>query len=176
MPQKYIGHVQTVLTILRSVGVTLKLKSRFFAKTIHFSEHVVRPRRFELLSQTIDAIHGLKSRLNSTTFLIFLRVCNVIRKVVPNFACVGLPLIAELRKDCLAIFESLNENGLRSVNLPKNVLVPSPVLTLSKNAVDMTPDTDACGFQIGCVLLQQQLDSKTDIIGYRSRSHIGAKL
>lgn len=61
-PDKRIGHVCKVLTLLCNVGVTLKLKKRkVLIETIDFLGYVIRPRHLGISSHTTDAKHGLKA-------------------------------------------------------------------------------------------------------------------
>lgn len=52
----------------------------------------------------------------------------------------------------------------------KKSLVSPPVLVLSDSTGHLTPDTDACDVQFGCVLLQEQPGNTAKRIEYRSRS------
>ena len=55
-------------------------------------------------------------------------------------------------------------------------LVKTPILTLPKANRPLILDTDACDHQLGCVLLQQQEDSKTWLpLGFSSRTMSSAE-
>lgn len=60
-PQKRIGHIQTVLTLLRNSGVTLEMKKQLcFTKTIVYQGHNIRPRPLEIAAHITDSITGLQ--------------------------------------------------------------------------------------------------------------------
>lgn len=61
------------------------------------------------------------------------------------------------------------------MNPLKNVLIFPLVLALPNTTCHMTFDTNACDVHIGCNLQQQQPNSTTKSIGYRSRSLINAE-
>lgn len=66
-PQKHIGHVCKILTLLRDAGVSPKLKKcKFFTEIIDYVGHIICLRRLEVSSHTTDTIRGLIAPTNLT--------------------------------------------------------------------------------------------------------------
>ena len=56
---KHVKHVQEVLHILRSAGISLKLKKcHFFTKTVDYLGHVIKPGRLEVATKNTAALEG----------------------------------------------------------------------------------------------------------------------
>lgn len=94
-----IDHVIYLLTRLRDAGVTLKLKAyNFLTETIHKMGEVICTRQLKIPSHTVSAITRFKARQNVTKLDLFLVLCNVFRRVVPNFAKIASQLSDNIRK------------------------------------------------------------------------------
>lgn len=66
-PQEQSSNAQTVHTLLRNAGVTLKIKlCRFFNKSIDYLGHEICFRRLEIVSITTEAKSRLKEPTNMT--------------------------------------------------------------------------------------------------------------
>lgn len=115
--QEHIGHVRTIVTLLRNAGATPNFKKyRFVIKTIDYLGHAARTRCLETTSNSTNAIQGLRKLKTTTKLSSFLRLCNMSQKFVPYFARLAAPLNAKLRKDQPITFASLNKNELKSIN------------------------------------------------------------
>lgn len=113
-------HVRKVLTLLRDAGVTLKLKKGKFASgTITFLEHVICTRRHEITFHTTDAIRGLKPPANHTELQSFLRLCSVLRQILPNCVRLEASLSLWLAKDQPATSCPLCKEELNVMNALK---------------------------------------------------------
>ena len=101
----------------------------------------------------------------------FLGICNVYRKFVKDFTKIATPLNKKLNKGKPTKWESLTDGEMTAFETLKEKLVKPPILTLPKANRPLILDTDACDLQLGCVLLQQQEDSKTWLpLGFWSRT------
>jgi hypothetical protein len=61
----HVSHMNEVLTLLRDVGLSLKLKKcHFFAETVHYLGHVIRPGRLGVDEKNTEALK--KARLPKT--------------------------------------------------------------------------------------------------------------
>lgn len=165
-PQDYIRYVRKVVTLLRDAEVTIKLKMcKFFTKIVDYLGQVIRPRRLKVSSHKMDSIRRHKAPTNLTKFTSLLRLCSVFSQFVPIFVRLAAQLRQRLKKDKPAIFETLNETELSSMNSLKKSLIPLPVQGLPDNSEHITLDSHACNAQTSCVPLQQQPDKSAKSVG-----------
>ena len=173
---EHIKHVEQVLEKLQSAGVSLKLKKcKFFAKTVDYLGHVIRPGLLEVATKNTVAIDGFEEPSTQTHLQSFLGVCNVYRRFVPNFAQVAHLLNVMLKKGAPQELPPFTEGQRRSFNLLKNALKEPPILRLPRPGLPYSVDTDASDYQIGCALLQTHEDGSRYPIGFWSRSLIPAE-
>lgn len=60
--EEHIEHVNNDLSLLPTVGVTMKFTKLFFlTNTSDYLGHVIRPERLQIASNKTEAIHGLKT-------------------------------------------------------------------------------------------------------------------
>lgn len=104
-------------------------KMLVFIETIDYLDHVVHPRRLEIVSHTTEAIIRLKAPGNLTVLSLFLGLCNVIRRIFPTSAHLAAPMNKSLRKDQPTTFVSLNNKELRFMKLFNDALLSPPILT-----------------------------------------------
>lgn len=88
------------------------------------------------------------------------------RQFTPNFAKLAAPLNKKLRKDQPTTYGARNVENIHSMIAFKKALMSQPVLALKNPTGHTILDTDACTFQVGCVLLQQQQNETTELIDY----------
>lgn len=163
-------HVRTILELLSNAGVTLRLrKCFFFQESIDYLGHIVRPGKLSVAAKTCEAVQRARPPTTQTELRSFLGLCNVYRRFVPSFARIAAPLNRNLMKDTPKSFE-LNEEQIESYEQLKSCLVKPPILALPRNGFKYVLDTDACDYQVGCVLMQEQEEGPMRPIGYWSRS------
>lgn len=81
-PKKHIGHVCTVFALDQRAGIKLKLeRNTFFADTINYLGHIIRPWKLEISSHLADAIKNLQQPRIITEWCRLLRLCNVFKNV-----------------------------------------------------------------------------------------------
>ena len=160
-------HVEEILEKLQDAGVSLKLKKcRFFAETVDYLGHFIRPDLLEVATKNTAAIEGFGEPKTQMHLRSFLGVCNVYRRFVPNFAQVSVPLNELLKKGAPVELLPLNEHQLRSFNLLKQALKEPPILRLPRPGLPYSVDTDASDYQNGCALLQTHEDGSRYPIGF----------
>ena len=168
--EEHFSHVREVLTLLRQSGITLKLrKCAFFESSVEYLGHVIRPGRLEVANANIESIKKAKIPTTQTELRSFIGMCNVYRRFVPNFARIAAPLNKRLKKGEPTQLGPLSEEELESYETLKTNLVTAPILALPREGYRFTLDTDACDYQVGCVLLQEQPNGDKHPIGYWSR-------
>ena len=88
-----------------------------------------------------------------------------------DFTRIAAPLNRKLGKDQPLKWDALTDEETEAFETLKKNLFSPPVLALPRAGLRFILDTDACDVQLGCVLLQDQPDSKTPRpIGYWSRT------
>ena len=107
---------------------------------------------------------------NQTELRSFLGMCNVYRQFIKRFAKIAAPLNKKTGKNKPYDFEILTDAEFAAFEELKRRLVSPPVLALPRYGRKYTLETDACGHQVGCALLQEQPEGGTRPIGYCSRA------
>lgn len=96
---RHIDHGKHVWTPSRDARATMKLKTcSFFTEWKDEPGQVIRPRRSEIASHTMDAIKGLKASRNFKELNLLFSLCKVMRRFLMGFARVASPLIDNLQK------------------------------------------------------------------------------
>lgn len=91
--EEHIEHVETVLRFLKESVVTHNLeRCAFFKDAVYYLAYVIRPAKLEVATRTKDAIVGLREPRKVTEMRLFLGLCIVLRRLVPNFAIIAAPL------------------------------------------------------------------------------------
>ena len=157
--EEHIRHVEEVLTTLQDAGFSLKLrKCEFFAETVDYLGHVIRPERLQVAQQKIEAVKGFKMPTTQTELRSFLGLCNVYRRFVPNFARAAAPLNDLLKKGQAFELPPLDEKQRKAFDSLKQALIEPTILRLPQSDLEYSVDTDACNHQVGCALLQTHED------------------
>lgn len=82
------------MQLFLKVGVSLKQKKcNFFAETIDYIGHVIRPDILKLAEHTTDAVAKLEHLTKQTKLSSFLGLRNVFRRFIPNLAHLAVFLI-----------------------------------------------------------------------------------
>ena len=169
--EDHLTHVREILTILKDAGFSLKLrKCSFFAQSVDYLGHVIRPGKIAAASKNTEAVEGFKEPRTQTDLRSFLGLCNVYRRFVPNFARTAAPLNALLRKGCPVEILSFTIEQTEALELLKKALIKPQVLRLPKSDLPYSVDTDECNHQVGCALLQSYPDRTRHPIGFWIRS------
>lgn len=162
------NHVKAVLQLINKTLMTLKLnRFFFFSDEVNCFWHVITPRRLHFATESINAVDGLNYLTITSELWSFWELCNVYRRVVPNFSRTAAPLNRRLKKGEQTTFE-LNNEERQTVDDLNEKLTTSPVLTLPRPAGQFIIETDAC--DNGCVLLQEQEEGEIRPLGYWSRT------
>lgn len=136
--------LQKVLTLLAISGLTLKLKNwKFFADNSDYLGYVIRPGKRGVTSNTTDAIGGMKYHTTISLLRSFLGLCNVLRRLVPNYGIISTQFNAKFRKDQTTKFDALSKKQKESMTELQNVLILPPVLALSWQEILYKIYTDA---------------------------------
>lgn len=170
-------HVQRGSLLLNNAGVVSKIKDcEFYTKTHLCLSQVRRPKRLKIALQTIDttdAVHEIQPKTNMTKLRLFSSLSHVFWAIVSNFAPVATRLHRKFCKDLRPTYETLDKKEMRFLNMTKVVLISPLVLALPKSTGHMHLALTLANSQVECLLIQQQLDKNTTMIGYSSRPLTG---
>lgn len=165
--EAHFKHFREVLTLLQSAGVSLKLpKCNFFETSVDYLGHVVRPGKVEVATRNFEAMKQSQAPANQTYLRCFLRICKVYRRFVPNFSQVTSPPNRKLSRGQPNSFETLKDDEYEAFRSLKDKFVRPPILALPRHGYPYTLDTEACEYQVGFTLLQQQPNGNKLPIGY----------
>ena len=92
------------------------------------------------------------------------------RRFVTGFAKLAARLNQKTGKNQPFKFETLTDAEYEAFEELKRRLMSPPILTLPLYGKNYTLDTDACGHQLGCALLQEQPEGGSLPIGHWSRA------
>ena len=169
--QDHLSHVAEALTLLGNAGLSLKLKKcHFFAETVDYLGHVIRPGRLGVAEKNTNALKAAPLPRTQTELRSFLGLCNVYRRFVPRFSAIAAPLNALLAKGTPPQLGPLPSAAITAFNLLRERLLSPPVLALPRAEGALWLDTDASDGQLGCCLIQNQPDGKSLPLGYWSRT------
>ena len=168
---EHIANLDTVLSLLRNAGVSLKLsKCAFFQTKVDYLGHVITPGKLRVATKASEAFRSFEYPKTLTQLRSFLGACNVFRRFVQNFAKIARPLTMLTRKDASPNFENPTDEELEAFETLKQRMTSPPVLALPRHGKPYIVDTDASAYQLGCALLQEQDDETYKPVGYWSYS------
>lgn len=157
--QGHLGHLDSILSLLRDAGVTLKLiMCSFVQERIDFLGHVILPVPL-VISQDAKVVKTVRDALYPQTLTqmkSFLGAVNVYRRFIKGFPHITSPLTEATKKDAEVDWDRPSQEQLDALQTLKYRLASPPVLTLPVADRPFMIDTDASAYSVGAVLLQQQ--------------------
>ena len=158
---EHLQHVDEILTVLRGVGITLKLtKCSFFQPKVDYLGHVITPGKLSVATENTKSFEHAQFPRNTTQLRSFLGAANVYRRFVTGYSGIARPLNAMLRKDTEPDWDSPTNDELEAFETLKQKLVTPPILGLPKVNCPYMFDTDVSAYQLGATLLQQQNETE----------------
>lgn len=168
--EDHIRHLRDVLSLLFNAGVTLKPeKCHLFETKVDYLGHVLSPGELRVNKKNIRALRDASQPKIETALKSFLGMCNVYRRFVRNYALIARPLTKLTSKKLPAQLPVFDEKKAGAFEELKRRLTTTPVLALPKRDGQFVLETEACGTQVRCALLQQQPDGHFLPVGYYSR-------
>ncbi|MCO5580994.1 hypothetical protein L7F22_034870 [Adiantum nelumboides] len=163
-PQKaeHMEHLRAVFEMLRKKRLVVnEKKSEFFMEEIHFLGHIVFKDGVRMDPAKIKAIQDWPEPVNLPKVRSFLELCSYYRRFICFFAEIAAPLHDVTRKGVVFRF---GERQQQAFKLLKEKLTTEPVLILPDLRKSFQVQCDACGSNIGAVLMQDG-----HVIAYESR-------
>jgi hypothetical protein len=147
-------HVEKVLDTLRKSKLYAKeSKCEFFRTEVEFLGHHVGRDGVRMMVDKIDAVRDWPVPKNARDIRAFLGTAGYYRKFIKNFSAIAAP-ITELTKEKVK-FEWSSAHQAAFLSL-KNAMQTAPVLAISDPKLPYVVHTDASGFAVGAVLMQDQ--------------------
>ena len=139
-----VAHVDEVLNLLRSAGVSLKLKKcEFFQPEVDYLGHVITPGKLAVATENTMAFEYAAFPRSATQVRSFLGAANVYRRFVKNFSGIAKPLNEMLKKDANPTWDDPKQAAVEAFETLKRKLISPPVLALPKRGRPYMIDTDA---------------------------------
>jgi len=164
--QEHLKHVSLVLQVLREANLFVKLKKCSFNKTsVEYLGHVVGQGSVSADPKKVSAIVEYALPATVTELRSFLGLANYFRKFVQGYASIAAPLhgltAGNLPKQAQLTW---TKTARRAFDKLKDALCRAPVLQIFDPEKETEIVTDASGFALGAVLLQDGLP-----VAYESR-------
>ena len=170
--EEHADHLDTFLSLLRTAGISLKLKKcSFFRPKVHYLGHVISPGKLSVADTAADAFKTFTFPRTLMQVRSFLGACNVYRRFVKGFAKIARPLTDMTRKDAEPDFDNPTEAQLQAFEDLKSKMIAPPILAPPRYGRPYMIDTDVSAYELGCTLLQDH-DEVNDWrpVGYWSYS------
>lgn len=127
--REHLSHLDTVLSLLHSAGVSLKLKKcSFFQRLVQYLGHVITPGNLQVAEAISAAFKDATFPRTLKQVHSFLGACNVYRRFAKTFSKIAKLLTDMTRKDADPDYESPTKEQIHEfVELKKRTIEP-PVL------------------------------------------------
>lgn len=169
-PPDHIEQFRRVLQVFYEACVTVKLKKcKYFAETIDYLSHVIRPGRLVFAEHKPDVEAKLEHPTTQSELRSFLILGNSSRRFASNFARLAALLNKKLGKDQPKPFIPVGSRESDAVASLKEAVISALVLDLPRKEERYTICADACDKRVWCVLLQTQEVGSNCRAGYWSR-------
>ena len=157
--------------------MTLKLaKCEFFASTVKYLGHIIKPGRLEIYSTANSALRKLKYPATQTDLRSFLGLTNVYRNFVPGYSKISAPLSNLLKKGKPVKLKKFGKAEISAFNALIDAICEPPILDLPRPGLPYTVDIDASDRQVGAALFQIHDDGIRRPIWFYSRTLRSAEL
>ena len=155
-PEDHLRHIRLVLQELQRHKLHIKLsKCSFGMKSVEFLGHIVESGQIRMDPKKIEAVQNWPIPKNVTEVRGFLGLAGYYRKFIHKFAQMATPLTGLTQKDLKFQWTPQAHSAFEMI---KEAMIKAPVLVIPNTGPDAryTLYTDASGFAVGAVLLQDQ--------------------
>ena len=152
--EEHEAHVRKVLETLRKQKLYAKeSKCEFFKTEVEFLGHLVGRNGVRMMEDKVKAVAEWPTPTNVRDVRAFLGTAGYYRKFIKDFSAIASP-ITELTKESVK-FDWTPKCQEAFVRL-KSAMQQGPVLALPDPSLPYVVHTDASGFAVGAVLMQDQ--------------------
>jgi len=147
-------HVRKVLSILREQKLYAKeSKCEMFKDEVEFLGHIVGRNGIRMMEDKVAAVRDWPQPRNVSEIRSFLGTAGYYHKFIKDFSKLALPL-TELTKSRIK-FEWTHKEQ-KAFDAIKCAMASAPVLIMPDPSLPFVVHTDASGFAVGAVLMQDQ--------------------
>lgn len=155
--EEHISHLRIVLGILREHDFYAKLsKCSFFQDSTKFLGYVVDRDGISMDPDKVSAVREWPQPTSVSELRSFLGLCNHYKRFIEGYSIKIAPL-NELTKASVPFNLKINPAARQSFEWLKNTITTAPVLAIPNLEAPYFVVTDASGYGIGAVLLQEDL-------------------
>lgn len=148
----HFSHLHSVPGILFDACVLFKLIwCFFFGDKIDYPGHVIKAGKLIMSDKETDSIRELKQPTNMTDLKLFLDLCNVSRRFVPNSARFPAPLNKKRMKYQPFHFDDLDKTEIKGLLTLQDKLLSSLLLAFPRPTRRYTWNSKACNKRFECV-------------------------
>ena len=155
-PEEHIEHVDKILQLLRAHKLHVQLQKCFLArKRVEFLGHIVESGQVKMDPRKVQAVQDWPTPTGPRDIRAFLGLAGYYRKFIHRFAARAAPLHHLTKNDVEFKWTASQQTAFDDI---KAAMATGPVLTIPDTSADSryTLYTDASGFALGAVLLQDQ--------------------
>lgn len=166
--EEHIKHVGLVLDLLEQHQLYANKKKCEFGKDeVAYLGHLISSSGVAVDPAKVQALEAWPLPKNIRELRGFLGLSGYYRKFIKNYANIASPLTDQLKKDCYG----WDAAATQAFEALKNALMKAPVLVMPNFNIPFVLETDASGFGLGAVLLQQErpIAYFSKILGQRAR-------
>ena len=168
--------MENILAALNAAAISLKLKKcEFFSEKVKYLGHILRPGKLKISKTRIAALEIAEPQRDPSELRSFLGLCNVCRRLIPQFAETAAPLEVLFEKGApvkLARFRRLEMEAFASLI---SAATTAPILALRWNGPPYSIAIDASASMVGAALFQRHEDGQRHPVGYFLRSLTNAE-
>ena len=172
--EKHLKSLESMFVALQTAGLTLKpSKVSFGPKSIEYLGHIISADGISVGDDRIKAIQELPTPTSIKTLRSVLGVVNFVRRFIPDYAEVTMPLVDLTRKEFATksrFKKAWNDNHDIAFAQIKRLLVSAPVLNFPDFDREFVVHVDASENGVGAFLAQPSKNDpeSLDIIAYYS--------
>lgn len=148
----HINHLRTVFETLRTNKLFAKLSKCIFAqKQVEYLGHIITDKGVATDPSKITAVLNWPTPTNITELIEFWGLTDYYRRFIKHYGIICRPLFDSLKKDSFSWGPTQNIAFLQH----KQMMTQAPVLALPDFTKPFVLETDASGYGLGAVLMQQ---------------------
>eukprot|EP00873_Tetraselmis_striata_P026691 jgi/Tetstr1/446955/TSEL_034413.t1 len=154
--EEHLEHIRLVLRELQRHHLHIKLsKCSFGSTSVEFLGHIVETGQIKMDPRKVEAVQQWPVPKTIKDVRGFLGLAGYYRKFIHNFAAIAAPLHDLTKNQPEFVWTPRADAAFRAL---KDAMVRAPVLSIPDTSADAryTLYTDASGFAVGAVLLQDQ--------------------
>ena len=170
--EEHAWHLDTLLSLLRSAGISIKLKKcSFFPLMVHYLKHVVSSGKLSVAEAAADAFKTFTFPRTLTQVRSFLRACNVYPCFVMGVEKIAHPLPNMTGKDADPNLDDSTKSQRQAFEAMKERMISPSIFALPRHGRPYMIDTAVSPYKLDCTLLQEY-DQPNDWrpVGYWSYS------